>query len=261
MLNLDWATIAFEILNFLVLSVLLYRFLFQPVMRNVRERAAEKERLMGEMKQEQQEATRLRSELESRLAQADEEATAILDKAEKRAEVERTELLREAQAEAERILVEAHVAAAKWQQQAVSEFHEELLDVILDMSGQVIGRSAPPELHDTLVQQLGDRIWELGRGEMRRVEMIRRSLEDRVPTVHVTSARPLSPEQQGLLIQTFTALADRSVNLELETDAGLTAGLRVRLGDVVMDNSIAGQLADLREGVADLLKKQAAPKE
>ncbi|HEC33912.1 MAG TPA: hypothetical protein ENI37_04275, partial [Chloroflexi bacterium] len=61
-------------------------------------------------------------------------------------------------------------------------------------------------VHDSLVQQLSDRIWELGRSEMERVETFRRSLGDRAPTAYVTTARPLSPEQQGLLARTFTAL-------------------------------------------------------
>ena len=44
MLNLDTATIAFQIVNFLVLAALLNYFLFRPVMRNMKDRAAEKER-------------------------------------------------------------------------------------------------------------------------------------------------------------------------------------------------------------------------
>jgi F0F1-type ATP synthase delta subunit len=108
------------------------------------------------------------------------------------------------------------------------------------------------------VQQLSDRIWELGRSEMERVETFRRSLGDRTPTAYVTTARPLSPEQQGLLARTFTALADRHVNLELKTDPALAAGIRVRLGDTIVDHSIAGQLADLRESVSTALKERMA---
>lgn len=254
MLNLDWATIVFEILNFLLLTVLLYRFLFQPVMRNVRERAAEKERLAREMAQDRQAAARARAELEERLARADEEAAAIITRAQQQAEVERTELLQEAYAEAERILARAHTDAHRLQQQAMADFHDELLDAILDISGQVIHRTAPPELHHALVQQLNNRIWELGRSEIQRVETIRRSLGERAPTAFVTTAQPLSPELQGLLVRTFSALADHSVHLELRTDPALAVGLRVRLGDMVVDNSIGGQLAELRQDVAQALR-------
>ena len=172
------------------------------------------------------------------------------------AEAERKALLRETQAKVERILIEAHADAHRLRQQAVDNFHDEMLNTILEVSGWVIGRAAPPEVHDALVQQLSDRIWELGRSEMERVETFRRSLGDRTPTAYVTIAQPLSPEQQGLLARTFTALADRHVNLELKIDPALAAGIQVRLGDTLVDHSIGGQLAELRETVSETLKER-----
>lgn len=258
MLNLDFATIAFQIVNFLALAALLYRFLFQPVMSRVKARAAEKERLTLGISHDRDEAAKLRAELEERLANADEEAAAIIAKAQEQVEEERVALLEEAQAEAERILVEAHADAQRLRQQAVKDFRDDVLDAVLEISGQVIGRTAPSGVHDALVQQLNDRIWELGRSEMERVETIRRSLGDRAPTAYLTSARPLSAEQQGQLARTFTALADRHVNLELRTDPNLAAGLRVRLGDMVVDHSIAGQLNELREAALKALRERLA---
>lgn len=95
----------------------------------------------------------------------------------------------------------------------------------------------------------------MGRSEMARVEAFRVSLGDREPTAYVTSAKPLSSEQQGELARTLTALADRHVDLDLRIDASLAAGLRVRLEDIVIDNTIAGQLQELRESVAQALKE------
>jgi len=256
MLNLDFATIAFQIANFLALTALLYYFLFQPVMGRVKERRAEKERLAREMAQDREEAEKLRAELEARLAEAEEEADEIIAEVQKRAEEERAALLEETHEEVERILAEAHTDAHRLHRQAVEQFHEELLDAILDISGQVIGRVAPPEVHDKLAQQLNDRIWELGRSDMKRVETFRLSLGDRAPTAYVTSARDLSSEQQGELARTLTALADRHVNLELKTEASLAAGLQVRLEDIVVDSSIAGQLDELRDKVTEALKER-----
>jgi len=258
MLNLDIWTIAFQIINFLALVGALYYLLFRPVMRSMKERAAEKEQLARELAQERQEAARLQAELETRLAHTDEEVAAIIATAQEQAEAEQRVLLQETQAEVERILVEAHADAHRLRQQAVDESHDDLLDAILEISGWAIGRTAPPEVHDALVQQLSDRIWELGRSEMERVETFRRALGDRTPTAYVTTARPLSPEQQGLLARTFTALADRHVNLELKTDPSLAAGIKVRLGDTLVDHSIGGQLAELRETVSMALKERMA---
>ncbi len=250
------ATIIFEMLNFLALVVVLYFILFKPIMKRVEERAQQKAALLQQIREDQAAAATLRAELETRLASAETEAATIISEAQDKAEHERAELLKETQAEVERILVEAHADAYRVRKQAVDEFHEELLDAILEISGMVVGQLAPDGMHLSMIQQLSDRIWELGRGDMARVESFRRSLGDRAPTAYVTTARPLSSEMQGLLARTFTALADRNVNLDIQVDPSLAVGVRVRLGDIVVDNSIAGQLDGLRENVALTLKEQ-----
>ena len=188
LLSIDWATLAFQIANFLLLAVLLYHFLFRPVMKNVRQRAEEKEQLAREMARDHAESARMRAELEARLARAEEEAEAIIDRAREEAEAERAEILRETRAEVERILVEAHADASRLRQQEIEHFHAELIETIVAISSLQIGRIAPPEVHDKLVQELNDRIWEMGHSEMQRVEALRRSLGDRTPVAHVTTA-------------------------------------------------------------------------
>ena len=261
MLELDLTTTIFEIVNFLLLTLLLYRFLFQPVLRNVQARAAEKDRLRREIEEERQAAARTRVEWETRLAQADQEAADLIAQARRQTETERTEVLHQTQAEVERILAEAHLDAYQTQQQALDNFHQELVTLILDTSGGVVRRIAPPEIHDTLVQQLNERVWGLGQNGIKQVKTIRRSLQDRSATVYITTAHPLSSEQQNQLFSTFTALADREVTLDIQTDPNLITGLRARLGDTVIDNSLAGQLADLQADVVQAVKTYDPQKE
>ena len=255
MLNFDLLTIILQTVNFLVLAGVLHYFLFRPMMRRARERKMEKERLMQELAEERQEVEAQRAELEQRLSEAEEEAERIISEARNRAEQSREELLQEANEEIERMLAEAHTDVQRTRRQAMEEFHDELLEAILSVSRQLIGRVAPDAMHEALAQQLNDRIWEMGRSDIERVEAFRVSLGDREPTAYVTSAQPLSSEQQGELARTLTALADRHVDLELRTDSDLAAGLRVRLEDIVIDNTVAGQLEELRESVEQSLKE------
>lgn len=256
MLNLDWATIAFQIVNFLVLTGGLYYLVLRPIMGRVRERRAEKQEMMEEIRKDRHEAERLRSRLEERLSEAEAEADEIVTEAQKRAEAQRQEMLEEVEDEIERMLVDAREDVQQMREQTVEEFHDELIEALMDISAEVIGRAAPPELHDKLVEQLADRIWEMGQEEMERVSAFRQSLGERTPTARVTTPRPLSSEQQGELARTFTALADRNVDIQVETDPSLAAGVRVRIGDIVVDNSIAGRLEDLREQTSKALEER-----
>jgi F-type H+-transporting ATPase subunit delta len=113
-------------------------------------------------------------------------------------------------------------------------------------------------VHDSLVRQLSERIWELGRTDIQRVEAFRSSLGDREPTAYITVSRSMTLEQQGLMARTFTALADRHVNMEVQVDPKLVAGVRVRIGDIIVDSSIAGQMGELRDLAMATLKEQIA---
>jgi F-type H+-transporting ATPase subunit b len=245
MLNLDIPTIVFEILNFLVLTVLLYQFLFKPVIRSVREKAEEKEALKKAAEENLAEAERYRSELEERLRQADGQVSNIVNEAQDRLEEMRTVIIGSARKEAERIIHEASLEARQVQQKAMADHFEELMAVIKEVSGQVISQSAPPEVHDNLVQQLNDRIWQLGSKEMEQVEAIRHSLDERSPTVFVETAHDLSIKHQQELMRTLTALIDRDVELELSTNPELILGIRVRVGDTIINSSIASQLDEI----------------
>jgi F-type H+-transporting ATPase subunit b len=257
----DLWTVIFQVLNFLAITALLYWLLFKPMMKSIRERAAEKQALMVQIEEDREAAADLRSEWEDRVADAEEEADEILAKAKEEAEQERQAVLEEAQEEAERVLVEAHTDAARVRQHAVENFHDDLMDAVLDISAVVIHQVAPEEMHRAMVETLTDRIWEMGRSEMARVESFRRSLGDRAPTAHVATAQPLSPDLQGSLARTLAALADRNVDLDIEVHPELAVGLRVRLGDIVVENSIVGQLEELRDRVSVSLRDRLAQDE
>jgi F-type H+-transporting ATPase subunit b len=255
MLSLDWATIAFQVVNFLVLAAVLYRFVFRPAVGRVEARRAEREALIEQTLEDRREAERLRQELRERLTEAEQEADRIVTEGQKRAEAERQQMLEEIEAEIEKMLADARQDVRQIRQQAVDEFHEELIEAILGISAQVIGQAAPENVHHTLLEQLTDRIWEMGRQEMERVRAFRRSLGERTPTANVTTARPLTSQQQGELARTLSALADRTVDIHMEADPSLAAGMRVRLADIVVDNSIAGRLEGLREEASEALRE------
>jgi F-type H+-transporting ATPase subunit b len=256
MIDINFTTIILEIINFLVLTALLFHFVFRPVIRRVEARAAEKERLRVEMLAEREETARLKAEMESLLANVHEQVAEIVARAETRINREQRALLRSAQEEADRILTEAQTQSQEMQQHALDQFHDRLLDTIISISGQVIAKASPQEVHDSLFQQLNERIWEMGRSDIREVNRLRRALGERTPVVHAETARDLSPEQRRKLISTFSALADRTVELETHVNPGLAAGVSVRMGDIIVNSSIAAQLNELREEVAQMLERQ-----
>ncbi len=256
MIELDLATIIFQVANFLVMVALLNRFLLKPVMAKAAARAAEKEQLLREGELERERTTAARVQLEERLSRAEEEAEEIINSAQEKVEVAQKALLQEAYEEAERIRQEAHEDAQRTWRRMVFEDYDRLLDTIMELSSAAIAKAAPPELHDNMVNRVHESILKLGQHDMARVEDFRRSLGDRAPTAEITTFRPLTPAQQSQLANRLAALADRRVTMEINVDTKLGSGMRLRIGDLIIDSSIAGDLAAARDAVEAGLRKE-----
>lgn len=72
---------------------------------------------------------------------------------------------------------------------------------------------------------------------------------DKAVDVVVTSAYPLSSEQENTLAVSLGKKLDRKINLASETDASLIGGVVIRTGDLIIDGSVRGKLAKLAEAI------------
>lgn len=249
MLEINIPTIVFEIINFLALSAILYWLLLKPGMKKIKSRNQERIKIEKEIEENRQFAEKARLEWETKLEKIEEQITEIVEKNRKQMEIEREDLLVDVREEARSLLEAARLESIKKQKQSMSAFEDRLLDTIIEISAQVIGKAAPEAVHNTLLTQMNERIWQLGRDEMNRVETVRRSLDKRRPTAYVTSAKKLTPEQQGQLMRTLSALADGEIHLEVSIKPELAAGIRLRIGDIVLDNCVSSQLQEYRQQI------------
>jgi F-type H+-transporting ATPase subunit delta len=63
---------------------------------------------------------------------------------------------------------------------------------------------------------------------------------------HVSAPAPLSRDQERRLAETLTRIYRRPMSLQVEVDPDLLGGLMVRVGNEVIDGSVAGRLATAR---------------
>jgi F-type H+-transporting ATPase subunit b len=255
MLDIDLVTILAQVLNFLVIAAVLYYLLFKPMIKRMNERAVEKDGLLASIQEKERQAEETLTKIKHRLSDIDAEIEVRLEDAYQKAQEEKEALIEATHEEAERILSEAENEAAKRQLQEMEELEENLVETILNISAKILSKTTPKVVHEELIEELNSEIWDLGKNDMRQVRAIRESLAEKTPTVYVTSAKELSPEQQRSLIRTFSALADSNVNMEIEIEAGLIAGLRVRIGDLVVENTLAMELTELKTEVIKTLEE------
>ncbi|AXB44899.1 F0F1 ATP synthase subunit delta [Amycolatopsis albispora] len=82
-------------------------------------------------------------------------------------------------------------------------------------------------------------------------ELVALAAERRERSVaYVTSASELSEEQQSQLAEKLQRIYSRPIALHVEVDASLIGGLKVKVGDEVIDGTAAGRLDALRRQLA-----------
>jgi F-type H+-transporting ATPase subunit delta len=79
-------------------------------------------------------------------------------------------------------------------------------------------------------------------------EALKAEAEQRVE-VEITTATAVGEAQQQSLLAALRKRLARELEVSWKTDASLVAGAVIRAGDLVIDGSVAGELAQLRQAV------------
>jgi F-type H+-transporting ATPase subunit delta len=143
---------------------------------------------------------------------------------------------------------------------------ERVLDAQSRLTTTLDDAAAQPERRVALVSQLlGDKVHPITLRLLehavasRRKHSLTLALDDLLQLAaarrnrsmaRVTSALELTRAQRDRLAEALTELYGRAINIRTATDPALRGGLVVRVGDEVIDGSIASRLAEARTAIA-----------
>jgi F-type H+-transporting ATPase subunit delta len=155
-------------------------------------------------------------------------------------------------------LVESDLGLITYTLETIPKLEDALLQPLVpaEKKKQIVGQIFANKIHEVTLHYLY-LIMDMGRAEVVKQtesEYIRIANERRgIVLAEATSAREMTPEQVAELKKKLEAYTARSIDLRLNVDDSLIGGVSVRIGDTVLDGSVTGYLARLRE---QLLEKQ-----
>ena len=157
MINLDKSLII-QVINFILLLVLLYKFAYKPLLAKLEERTQTIKRQLEEAARAREEANRQASEYQAKIVAAHQEAQTIRSRALGEAQEEQRRLIESARGEAERIVSQAKAEIAQDVSQARLELRKEVGGLATEIAERLIRKSLRDEDHRRIVDEAISRV-------------------------------------------------------------------------------------------------------
>lgn len=151
-------TLIIQCLNFAILLMILYGWVWDPMLRFLDERRRLiKERLDGAARNRLG-AEELRKRRQQELTQLRKERAGIIEQAQSIAQQERDQITERARLEAERLIQQAQERLTEEVRQARVSLREELADLAALIASRALKREVSRQDHDRLIEEMADRL-------------------------------------------------------------------------------------------------------
>jgi F-type H+-transporting ATPase subunit b len=243
-LELNWSTVALEILNFLILVWILKRFLYQPVLDVIARRRAGIEKALADAETRRTEAASLQQQYEGRLAEWDRERQQAREALARELDAERSRKLVELQTTLEQEREKVRVAEERRQADAVRKLEETALLHAARFTTRLLQQASGPDLEARLADLA---ITGLTALPAERIADLRNSHGKPPGAIRVTTAFPLADGQRQRLEQALASIADPDIPRQFEQDSALLAGVRISIGPWVLGVNLQDELQGFME--------------
>lgn len=152
------ATLIAQILNFLILVFVLAKFAYKPVVRIMDER---KNKIAGDLEaaeKAKEDAEAVKAEYAEKLANARQEAQAIIDNARKTAQAAHDKIMAETKAEQEQIIASAKDAIALEKKKAMDDIRTQVVSLSMIAAGKIVEQKLGSEEDKKLAGEIVDSI-------------------------------------------------------------------------------------------------------
>jgi F-type H+-transporting ATPase subunit b len=229
-----------QIFNFAIIFVILRAWVYKPILGLLEQRreaiaqGLEDARVAAEARENaEQDAEKIMSEAQL-------EASNIVREATERAEQQRREITAEAEAEASERREEALEEIERERERILSEVRGQVAALAMAAAQKLIGESLDQQRQRALIDEFFSGV-KSGRVVVLEGERMAGA------SAVVTSALPLTEEEKASVKEDILSRLGDHATVTFRVDPSILGGLVVRVGDKVLDGSVAGRLEEMRQ--------------
>jgi F-type H+-transporting ATPase subunit b len=241
-LGINLGYLLVQITNFAILFIILRAWVFKPIvglLERRRETIAQGEedaRIAAKARQNAEQ------EAEEILAKAQQEASKLVREATERGEEVRREIKQNAEEEAVEIRANAQEQAQEVKEQALSDLRGQVSALAIAAAQKVIGEALDEKRQHSLIEQFFSGV-QKGKVVLLEEETVSGA------SAEVTSALPLTDKEQDTIREDIVGKLGDSATITFRVDPNILGGLVIRVGDKVLDGSVAGKLSGLKQSL------------
>ena len=148
----------FAWINLLILYFFLKKLLFKPVKKMIDDRQREVDDMYETAEKDRSDAENMKAEYEEKIEHAHEESEEFLLSAVRRAQLKEEEILREANAKADRVMERAEEKIEQEKKRALNEVKNEVSGMAIGIASAIIERDVSEDEHKELIDSFIDGI-------------------------------------------------------------------------------------------------------
>lgn len=237
-LGLNLSYLVVQIFNFLLILVILVAWVYRPVVNMLKTRreiitqGLEDARIASETRANAEKAA------EEILAKAQQEVSKIVREATERGEQVRMEMKEAAETEIVKLREDAAADAQQEKEKVLGDLRGQVAALSIAAAQKVIGESLDEKRQRALID---DFFSGVKTGEV--VLLEGKSITG--TSAEVTSALPLTKKEQETVSKDVIGKLGENATISFRVDPNILGGLVIRIGDKILDGSVAGKLESL----------------
>ncbi|MFP3942752.1 MAG: F0F1 ATP synthase subunit B [Alphaproteobacteria bacterium] len=256
-MQIDWITVAAQIVNFLVLVWLLQRFLYGPITRAMNRREQRIEDRLNEAEETRAEAGREAEALRRKRRELENERGELLEEARREAKELREKLEREAREDVQRRRRSWHDAVAEEREEFLRELRLHTARHVYGLARSALAGLAGAEVEAQAAERFAERLSEL---DEEHAATIAEAAREEGNAVLVESSFELSEAAWERIGKAVHETISEELEIRHGRSEDLLFGIRLMAGGRTVEWSLARYLERLEDAVEDKLA-QAQTKE
>lgn len=222
---IDWFTVGAQVVNFLILVVLLKKFLYGPITQAMTAREAKIQAQLTEAENRRQEAAAAETAVQQRLKDLEDKRQALVAQVEADVARQKKDLLEATRQEVGQYRQGWLQALAREKAAFAQTVQERCSHQVFALARLILRELGDVSLEERFLQVFFEKLRQLPPEDD---QAFRRSLDESGNSAMVASAFPLPEASQAQVLAAVQAKFGPRVTVQFETDPGLIAGLELK---------------------------------